>query len=110
MLEGRIDVAKLRQAMKGEVPYLESKQLVLAAAPKSAQSYDNRVFSCTILYALRSHLRGKLHMTKKRLIVGPVTDSGVEVYPVTLEDQEKLISDAWQAFLLEDEEATGTDG
>jgi len=105
MLEGRIDMEKLKQALKGEVPYLQSKQLVLAAAPKSAQSYDNRVYGCTVLYALRSHLRGKLHMTKKRMIVGPVTESGVEIYPVTMEDQEKLISDAWQHFLLEEAEA-----
>ena len=110
MLEGRIDIEKLKQAIKGEKHVIvEAANLVPAAAPESAKSYDNRVCYSTLLYALRSHLRGRLHMTKKRVIVGPATSSGCALYPVTMEDQEKLISGAWQAFLLE-EEATGTDG
>jgi len=110
MLEGRIDIEKLKQAMKGEKHVIvEAASLIPAAAPESAKHYDNRVCYQTLLYALRSHLRGKLHMTKKRVIVGPSTASGCAIYPVTMEDQEKLISGAWEAFRLE-EAATGTDG
>jgi hypothetical protein len=110
MLEGRIDIEKLKQVMKGEKHVIvEAASLVPAAAPKSAKNYDNRVCHSTLLYALRSHLRGKLHMTKKRVIVGPVAASGCAIYPVTMEDQEKLIASAWEAYRLE-EEATGTDG
>ena len=103
-LEGRIDIPKLKEAIKKQSAGTHT--LLLAAAPKESKIYDNEVCQMTVLYALRSHLRGKLHMTKKRYIVGPFgsSNNGSEILPVTMDDQARLISVVWEEFRLEADE------
>jgi hypothetical protein len=108
-LEGRIDIAKLKKEIRVAErmnPQAGAWSLLLEAAPKESKIYDNEVPRTTVLYALRSHLRGKLHMTKKRYIVGPFGggESGTEILPVTMDDQARLISGVWEEFRLEEEE------
>ena len=53
----------------------------------------------TILYAIVSHLHGKLHMTEKEIPLGDAS-GGTEKVPFTMEMQAKLIGDEWKQFLL----------
>jgi len=105
MLEGKIDIEALRKTIKTEEkePTWQATKFIPAAAPDPAAHYFNTVRRITILYALRSHLRGRLHMTKREVVVGPCEPNGRAIYPVTMEDQEKLIAQVWEEFRLAEE-------
>lgn len=60
----------------------------------------------TLLYSLRSHLRGRLHITHQYVQEKGTDGSCKEVcYPRTMEDQEKLVAPLWAEFRMTDEEA-----
>ena len=56
----------------------------------------------TLLYSIRAHSRGKLHMTKRRAKVTKKTPSGWKTFdviqPWTMEDQKRLIENHVEEF------------
>lgn len=114
-MEGKIDLEKLKRDMKWKAQQDDRSiavcmqggnvRFVPAAAAKDAGGYYNAVSRVTALYALRSHLRGRLHMTKREVIVGGLSSTGVKIYPVTMEDQERLVAQIWDQYLVKEEAA-----
>ena len=52
----------------------------------------------TLLYAIVSHLHGKLHIQKMRIPIGDAS-GGTMVVPFTMEMQTQLVGEAWKEFL-----------
>ena len=111
--ERKLDWAKLKAAIKGAEStgkdHWTPTQMKELKCGQLTGPYGARwVWDRTVLYAIASYARGKLHMTKRWF---PRYDSygGRELVPITMEMQTKLIGDAWKEFSRPEQPAGETD-